>query len=310
MRISVVIPLYNASSTILRAVDSVISQGFSPLEIIVVNDGSTDGSERKVLEIGYPLIKLVNQQNAGVSVARNKGISEASGDWIAFLDSDDIWLPDHLMIFKFLSERYPFCQVLACAYFIQDHNGHQKKIDLKKIHFKGEDGVINNYFEMATYSNPPIHSSSVAVKKSALISTGGFPPGVRSGEDLLTWARLAVNYDIAYSLNPESIFIMDPAHSYDMKPNRLPQVPDIVGNELTNLSAIHKDIPGIRKYTAHWFKMRASIYLRLGMKKQATREVFKSLSFRLTNTKIFFYILMLLLPVNLVNLVFKKLGKP
>lgn len=310
MRISVVIPLFNADSTILSAINSVLSQTFLPIEIIVVNDGSKDNSLNLVSEMENPLIRILTQPNSGVSSARNKGVEISKGDWIAFLDADDIWFDDHLERFRLLSEKYPDCQILAGVYLMQYHNGIQKRITINKLEFDGEDGILNNYFEVASCSHPPLHSSSIAVKRSAILSSGGFPAGIKSGEDLLTWARLAVNNRIAYTKHPISIFILDPSHTYNRKPNRIPQIPDIVGNELSKLSVNNKEVPGIKEYTAHWHKMRASIFLRLGMKKQASGEIFRSLIFNPYNFKIYLYFLLLLLPNRLINPVFRKTGNP
>ncbi len=102
MKLTTVIPLYNAKDTILSTINSVIEQTYKePIEIIVVNDGSTDGCEKlveKLIEQNSTnrIIKLINKPNGGVSSARNRGIKEASGEWIALLDSDDIWLPEKL----------------------------------------------------------------------------------------------------------------------------------------------------------------------------------------------------------------------
>ena len=89
--ISVVIPLYNKEKYIKRAIESVLNQTFQKFEIIVVNDGSTDKSAEIVQNIKDPRIRLINQKNAGVSAARNRGIQEAKYEYIAFLDADDFW---------------------------------------------------------------------------------------------------------------------------------------------------------------------------------------------------------------------------
>jgi len=93
--ISVVIPTYNRSHTLARALDSVIAQSVQPLEIIVIDDGSTDDTGTLV-KSQYPDVKLYRQSNHGVSHARNRGIESANGEWIAFLDSDDAWYPGKL----------------------------------------------------------------------------------------------------------------------------------------------------------------------------------------------------------------------
>jgi glycosyltransferase involved in cell wall biosynthesis len=186
MQISVVIPLYNKCKTIRRALESVFAQSVQPLEIIVVNDGSTDGSERMIEPSNSTIIRLAHQTNAGVSAARNKGIEMANGDWIAFLDADDEWKPDFLETMQLLARTYPQCSVVACAYLLQDHRGNPKPIVLHKIPFIGEHGVLTNYFEVASCSHPPLWTSAIVARKEALQSIGGFPVGIKSGEDLLT----------------------------------------------------------------------------------------------------------------------------
>jgi glycosyltransferase involved in cell wall biosynthesis len=309
MKISVVIPLYNKRDTIMRALESVFNQTIQPDEIVVVNDGSTDGSKKIVAELNHPLVKLICQPNSGVSAARNRGISEAKCDWIAFLDADDEWLPEFLETIDSLYEMFPHSCVLATTYFIQNHYGQRRNAIIKKLPYKGDKGFLSNYFEVAECSEPPINSSAVVTKKDSLNAIGGFPTGIKSGEDLLTWARLAAKYRIAYSNNPLSVFVQKAGHTYDDKPTRSPQNPDLVGIELALLARNKSKIPGIRQYVAHWHKMRASIFLRMGMRKEAFREIVKSVSFNPFNKRVYVYILVLFLPSFLINKVFKRFGK-
>jgi hypothetical protein len=129
--------------------------------------------------------------------------------------------------------------------------------------------------------------------------------GVKSGEDLITWARLAVNNSIAYNKVPLATFVLDPAHSYGDKPNRVPQEPDVVGNALKNLNQSQKSINGFQNYLAHWHKMRASIYLRLGKRKPSLKEILISLKYVFLQPKVWMYGLFLLLPTSIVNRIFK-----
>lgn len=308
MKISVVIPLYNKSDTVLRALNSVFSQTILPEEIIVINDGSTDGSEKVVANLNHPLVRLLNQTNKGVSAARNKGIDEARSEWVAFLDADDEWRPEFLETLKFLRTTYPQCNVLGTAYQLEDQKGNKKKIIINKMPFCGEHGILSNYFEVASCSHPPICSNSVLVYKEALKYIGGFPEGIDSGEDLLTWARLAVNCVIAYSLTPLSVYFLGLEHTYNDKPHHIPQRPDKVGQGLITLARQHKEIAEIRKYVAHWFKMRASIYIRLGMKRKSFVEALKSLFYNPLNYKVFIYFLLIPLPTGLVNRIFRIMG--
>jgi len=273
MRISVVIPLYNKKDTILRALNSVFSQIRQPEEIIVINDGSKDGSEKIVADISHPLIRLISQPNTGVSAARNKGISEAQCEWIAFLDADDEWLPDYLETISRLSDKYPDCSVLATAYYLQNGGGIKEYIILNRLKLESEDGMLSNYFKVAAYSDPPLWSSAVVVRKSALEGIGLFPLGIASGEDLLTWARLAVRYKIAYCNRPLSVFIKD-----DTAVSRTPEEPDFVGSELIKLMQQH-NMPFFRHYISLWHKMRARSYLTLGYKTRAFHEILKSIWF-------------------------------
>ena len=89
--ISVIIPLYNKAASIRRTLRSVVEQRVQPREIIVVDDGSTDGSAEIVQSLNAPLVRLLRQQNQGVSAARNRAMAEASGRWVALLDGDDVW---------------------------------------------------------------------------------------------------------------------------------------------------------------------------------------------------------------------------
>ena len=95
--ISVIIPLYNKEKTIVHTLSTVMSQTYKCFEVIVVNDGSSDDSVQLINDnFSDSRIRIISQENSGVSVARNKGVEEAKGDWIAFLDADDEWLPDYL----------------------------------------------------------------------------------------------------------------------------------------------------------------------------------------------------------------------
>jgi glycosyltransferase involved in cell wall biosynthesis len=284
----------------------VFKQTWQPFEIIVINDGSNDGSKQVITGMRHPLVKLINQQNMGVSSARNRGIHEAKGDWIAFLDADDIWKPEYLSKIVNLSRKYPNCSVYATSYILLDAKGNEKKIILKKIPFIGEDGILDNYFCVSSCSHPPLWTSAVVAKKESLLAINCFTVGVSSGEDLLTWAKLAINYQIGYSLEHLSIFCLDPAHTYNKRPNRIPQTPDLVGDGLIKIANDNVHIPGLKDYIALWFKMRASIYLRLGKKKLALKEIVKSISFSRRNYKVYCYVLSLLFPSVIINKFFQK----
>jgi len=307
MDVSVIIPLYNKKGTVIRALDSVMRQTVYPKEIIVVNDGSTDGSGDVVGSCVIKGLRLVHQANAGVSAARNTGIKEAASEWLAFLDADDEWLPEYLETLSELHLRYPQCDVLASAYLFGKHAGETWPMAIQGIGFN-DDGVLSNYFQVAASSDPPLCSSAVCVRKSAMLAIGGFPEGVTAGEDLLTWARLAATYEIAYSTLPLAVFWQDLTCVYQGRPSRIPQHHDPVGQGLKIIANSGGNIRAIKHYRAHWHKMRASIYLRLDMRNLAVAECFKSLWLHPFNPRVLVYMFLSTMPASTVQAVFKRFG--
>ena len=134
MKISVIIPTFNRIGLLQRAIDSVLSQSLKPYEIIVVDDGSTDGTG-DIIKQKYKSIKIIQQKNSGVSAARNNGIKHAKGDWIAFLDSDDEWNKDKIgkQVNRLTDNpKYSFCHTNE----IWIRNGirvNQKKKNIKNM---------------------------------------------------------------------------------------------------------------------------------------------------------------------------------
>lgn len=299
MLISVVIPLYNKKDSIVRALYSVLNQTVLPDEILVINDGSSDGSEELVNEFNHPLVTLIHQNNGGVSMARNKGLDSAEHEWIAFLDADDVWMPNYLEEIVYLAKSYPECSVLATAYEIQDHSGKSKSITLNKIPFEGNTGKLTNYFEVASCSQPPLCSSAIVVKKNDLQLVGGFPIGIKSGEDLVTWARLAVKFEIAYSKNNLSIYIQQISNIGSS--NYRESIDDPVGELLESLKLYCPKDKQIHfnRYLSRWFKSKGIILLEIGKNRRARSFLFKALYKSNEKFKIFLYIILSFLPYKI-----------
>lgn len=295
--ISVVIPLYNKEKQIARTLQSVLNQKFQDFEIVVVNDGSTDGSVAEAERIKDPRLRLIHQKNAGVAAARNRGIAESRGDYVALLDADDEWETDYLSTQKRLIDTYPDCSVFVVNYAMHDDKGNVSSIIINNVTFSGRDGIIDNYFQIASHSHPPICSISIVASKDVFNSIGGFPEGINSGEDLLTWARLACRYKIAYCREPLAIFNVE---GYDAKerPKRLPAEDDVVGRELKRLKdEFHT--PYLSQYISHWHKMRSSVYMRLRMRRKSIREALIGLRYNPLNFKLMAFILLNCLPSKL-----------
>mgnify|MGYP000034636178 CR=1 FL=1 len=178
-------------------------------------------------------------------------------------------------------------------------------MDTKKALAEGICEIIGIY-GVSTYKVPA--KNLKLTDKIALEKINYFPIGIKSGEDLITWVRLAIFNEIAYTLAPLSVFIQDAAHTYDDKPNRIPENNDIVGLELIKLYKSHKEIPGLKHYVSNWFKMRASIYLRLGNRKEALHEIKKSIFYHPMSWKLYIYIIITFFPLKFRTQIFKRFG--
>lgn len=265
--ISVIIPLYNKAPYIASTLQCVLQQTYTHYEIVVVDDGSTDDGVTKVKSVKDDRIRIVQQKNGGVSAARNRGIAEACGEYVAFLDADDEWRPDYLQTQMDLVLKYPQCDVFASNYEFRNVEGKVTNTIINKLPFEGTDGVLDNYFEVASCSHPPLWTSAVMVRKAAIQSIGGFPVGIKSGEDLLTWARLAVKYQIAYSTKALSTFINSCIND-NSKPKERFSEEDAVLNGLQQLYVSESNSETKRQlkcYILRWYKIQCVIMLEIGM---------------------------------------------
>jgi len=208
LTISVVIPLYNKAPHIQRALQSVLAQTWQDFEVIVIDDGSTDGGGEIIRGISDSRIRLVQQENAGVSAARNRGIKEAQADLIAFLDADDAWKPRFLETILRLREQFPAAGAYATAYELHEPNGKVIQPRYKYIPPSPWEGLIPNYFRSAL-GTPPVWTSAVAVPKGVFKDVGYFPAGERLGEDGDMWLRIAVKYPIAFSWQIGAAYFRD-----------------------------------------------------------------------------------------------------
>lgn len=198
MKVSVIIPLYNKTSHIARALDSVLSQTFGDFEVIVVDDGSTDRGADIVRRYTDPRIRLITQSNQGVSAARNRGSQMAASEWLAFLDADDEWSPRFIETVLALHDRFPDAAVCATGYRLAKPDGSVCNPRLHgRLPTNPAGGKIDYCDGPSGFS--PLTSSSVLINKAALHQAGGFPVGVVYGEDTDTWLRLALRYPIAWS---------------------------------------------------------------------------------------------------------------
>lgn len=199
--ISVVIPLYNKSSFVRKAIRSVLAQTLPPHEILVIDDGSTDGSGNVVTHIASPMVRLISQPNRGVSAARNRGIDAATGDLVAFLDADDCYHTGHLQAIAQLAGKYPHAGLYASRYFRVWDGDRREPVPIVRSLSRGPGLVKDFYF--AWCRSPFLATSSVVVRRRVFEDpTFRFPVGERLGEDQDLWFRVAEHFPIAYSPSP------------------------------------------------------------------------------------------------------------
>lgn len=224
MRFSVIVPLYNKAPYVEKAVRSVLGQTFTDYELIIVDDGSTDGSAERAqaaLQTPSPLgegeggevpitppfregtgVGFLRQQNAGVSTARNNGVAASKGDYVCFLDADDWWEPTFLEEMNQLIEDYPDAGIYGTNYYYVK-NGK------KRVQLDAPTGYINYCKVYAETLCMPLTSISVAIPRAVFYETGGFKPHLKLGEDFDVWIRIALKHKVAFLNKPLSNYNQD-----------------------------------------------------------------------------------------------------
>lgn len=192
-QVSVIIPTYNRGWTIGEAVDSVLAQDYRDFELIVVDDGSTDNTPQ-VLDAYRGAIKVFRQENKGVSAARNRGISETSGRFIAFLDSDDLWLPQKL------SRQVEFFNTTPDALICQTEEVWIRsgvRVNPKKRHKKPSGMIFEPSLALCLVS-----PSAVMIRRSLLEIVGNFDEALPACEDYDLWLRISCRFPVYHIDTP------------------------------------------------------------------------------------------------------------
>jgi glycosyltransferase involved in cell wall biosynthesis len=203
--ISAIIPTYNRSRFLPRALRSVAEQTYRPIEVIVIDDGSTDGTadlipaQRDMLAAaGIELIYL-QQQNGGPARARNNGLSRVSGAYVACLDSDDFWKPDFLATMQRLLATYPSAGMAFGGYLSVDTDETFLSERPTGLPAQPNEGLIQNPFpRIMDYM--PTGTPCIVMRRSALDAVGGFDVNFHIGEDWDLWYRVGKQFDFAYCL--------------------------------------------------------------------------------------------------------------
>ena len=195
-RFSVIMPLYNKEPYVRKALESVVSQTYTDFECIVVNDGSTDESLHVVedfirCKVEGVKCKVISQANAGVAAARNRGVKESTGEYVAFLDADDWWEPTFLEEIDKLIAEYPDAGLYATNYIYYKPGKTRVMLDIAR-------GYMNYPAEYLRCGAMPVTSITTCMPRKVFDEMGGFPLGIKLGEDFLLWSKTAVHYKVAF----------------------------------------------------------------------------------------------------------------
>jgi len=194
MRISVVLPTYNRAHSLPRALDSVLCQSLPAADVIVVDDGSQDDSE-DLIRRQYPQVRYMRRPNGGVSRARNLGISEASGDWIALLDSDDTWMPDKLAAQCALLREQPHIRLCHTQ---EVWIRHGRRVNQMEKHAKSGGRIFR-----ACLPRCVISPSAALLHRSLFEEIGTFDEDLPACEDYDLWLRICATETVAFLPTPQ-----------------------------------------------------------------------------------------------------------
>ena len=186
--VSVIIPTYNRADYLPQTLDSLAAQTCRDFETIVVDDGSTDGT-RELIQSRPEPITYIYQQNAGPAAARNRGLSEARGDYIGFLDSDDMWKPRFIEVMSACLDADPTLGMAVCKFLTIDNDGR-----ILREGKKGCGGDVTAQLFASTFVTTP----SVLVRRQVLCEVGGFNPALPTNEDYDLWLRISLKHRIGY----------------------------------------------------------------------------------------------------------------
>ena len=202
MKFTVLIPLYNKAAFIGCTLDSVLAQSCQDFEILVVDDGSTDGGDRLLAQVQDSRLRLIRQANAGVSAARNRGIREARGDWVVFLDADDWLRPEFLAGLAWAQTQCPQAHFVATDFLSCPHTDTDWP---PRWQLPASPPQVERIDDLAArwVDGPTLCCSSVAARRSLLMAMQPcFPVGESLGEDLDLWFRLAEKSPLALVRSP------------------------------------------------------------------------------------------------------------
>lgn len=211
MKYSVIIPLYNKGPYIEKTIKSVLAQTFNEFELIVVDDGSNDNSFdiASVVLQDCDNCRLIKQENAGASAARNNGAAVSNGDYLCFLDADDWWESTFLEEMLRLIEAYPDAGIYGVNYTIVNETKGKTRVANIGVESDFKQGYINYCQVYAKTMYMPLCNGTICIPREVFHGVGGYPEGITLGEDFLLWIKIALNYKVAFLNKPLAYYNQD-----------------------------------------------------------------------------------------------------
>ena len=258
-RFSVIMPLYNKERYVKKAIESVIAQTYRDFELIIIDDGSSDNSaaicEEFFQTFNHSLAHSINvnpsfvhsfirQTNSGVAAARNRGVAESHGEFVCFLDADDWWESTFLEEMDRLIAEYPDAGIYASNYIYYKPGKTHVALSLPR----GYLDYPKAYYEG---SSMPVWTGATCMLRKVFDEMGGFPLGIKLGEDFLLWAKIALHYPVAFSEKPLAYYNNDVPAS--LRATRNLNAPEHhmlfhlepLEAEIANLSLVHSLTPSL-----------------------------------------------------------------
>jgi glycosyltransferase involved in cell wall biosynthesis len=306
---SIIIPLYNKSEYICRAIDSVLAQKFQEFEIIVINDGSTDGGDLTVRKKYESHVIVVDQANQGVSAARNTGIKIAKYPYIAFLDGDDLWDPNYLLMVNKVIKSSNNPGIIGIDYIrfksYNDIDGRLNQNELTESEIEFKNYSIKEFFDQAIL-NTLIFTSAVIIKKDFFDKNQGFDSLIKFGEDLDVWYRAILSYGFLTFIPIKLVYYSrEDETAATKKLYHLSQtyIPKIIKEDYFNWSSIgsKNDLDSFDNFKIKWIYLRLFPNYQLDENKEMINELIPKLKKR------YFLIgWIYLLPFDFLNQLFSK----
>jgi glycosyltransferase involved in cell wall biosynthesis len=206
--VSVIVPMFNCERFVAEALDSVLGQDYPNVEVIAIDDGSTDGTTA-IVERYAPRVRLLRQQNLGPAAARNRGVRESSGKYLAFLDGDDVWLPRKLAAQVEHAESHPEHPIVFAQFkhWVPNADGsYPRAAEVVARYQWSRPRPLSGWLYADLLKDTPVHIITALVRRDAFEALGGFDESLRAGSDYDFWLKATYRFQAHQVLIPGALY--------------------------------------------------------------------------------------------------------